>query len=181
MRVVGRWPSDVVRRAIIKAWSNKMLGGARGSVMVIVALFLPIFVLALGLVLDLGVLFVQRQQATAAADMAVLAGAREIDLDRLARGERYLLSEPAAGAAREWFFKNLRVSLGTEAGAASAIVRVYNATEANPAVDAVTGRHLRDPTVCLAGEIPARLYFLGFIVARPTLHVHADASLLLRR
>ena len=153
----------------------------RGSVIVLVVLFLPIFVLALGFVIDLGVLFVQRQQAVAAADMAVLAGAREIDLDRLARGERYLLPEAATASAREWFFSNLRASLGTEAGAASAVVRVYNATQANPASDPVTGRRLHDPTVCLAGEVPARLYFLAFITPSTTLHVHADASLLVRR
>ncbi|MHB8946881.1 MAG: pilus assembly protein TadG-related protein [Bacillota bacterium] len=152
----------------------------RGSVVVLVVLFLPVFLLTLGFVIDLGVLFVQRQQAMAAADMAVLAGAREIDLDKLARGERSLLPEAAAAVTRQWFASNLRASLGSEAESASAVVHVYNATPANPATDPVTGRRLRDPTVCLAGQVSARLYFLAFIARETTLHVHADASLLLR-
>ncbi len=152
----------------------------RGSVVVLVVLFLPVFLLTLGFVIDLGVLFVQRQQAMAAADMAVLAGAREIDLDKLARGERSLLPEAATAAARQWFTSNLRASLGSEAEAAATVIHVYNATQASPATDPVTGRRLHDPTICLAGEVPARLYFLAFIVPRTTLHVHADASLLLR-
>ncbi|HEY3316593.1 MAG TPA: pilus assembly protein TadG-related protein [Bacillota bacterium] len=168
-------------RAVAARPSATRTAATRGSVVVMIVLFLPIFLLLLGLVIDIGVLFVQRQGAYSAADMAVLAGAREIDLDRLARGERYLNPAEAESATRTYFASNLAASLGSEASEATATVRVFNPPPGSPARDPVTGRLLADPTVCLSAVVPARLYFLAFITTSAPLRIHADASLLERK
>lgn len=60
--------------------------GDAGGVLVLVALFLPAFILVAGMVLDLGFAFTVREAAQAACDLGALAGVQELDWDSLARG-----------------------------------------------------------------------------------------------
>lgn len=59
---------------------------SKGGVILLVALYLPICILAMGMVLDLGLAFVVRETAQAACDLGALAGVQELDWDQLAGG-----------------------------------------------------------------------------------------------
>ncbi|HHW27406.1 MAG TPA: hypothetical protein GXX23_08780 [Firmicutes bacterium] len=54
--------------------------------MVLVALFLPVAVLVVGLVCDLGTVFCVRKLVQAACDLGALAGVQELDWELLAEG-----------------------------------------------------------------------------------------------
>ena len=58
----------------------------RGGVLALVALFLPIAVLCVGIVVDLGTVFFVRKAVQAACDLGALAGVQELDWDLLAVG-----------------------------------------------------------------------------------------------
>lgn len=152
------------------------LRSARGSASVWFVLVLPVALLALGLVLDVGRLVVVRAHAQAAADFAGLAAVQELDLDRLGRGERWLRAGDAERVARAWVVDNLRHGLGEEVALASETrIAVINAGEEAPRRHPWTGRTLRDPTVAVETAVPVRL---RFVPGRPQVRVtvRADAS-----
>lgn len=159
----------------MKMW--RLTRGERGSIAVVVILFLPIAALIVGLVLDVGYLFVARYQAGVAADLGALAGAQDVDLERLATGERWLVEEQARRDANDWTRANLRASLPHGQGEEATVqVRVYNATAKHPLVNEVSGRILTDPTVVVSVEVPVRLHFVAFLARRVLVRVSADAS-----
>ncbi|PZN07864.1 MAG: hypothetical protein DIU69_10965 [Bacillota bacterium] len=147
-----------------------------GSVAVWFVLVLPVVLLALGLSLDVARIVVARAQAQAAADLAGLAAAQELDLERLSRGEPWLRPVEAERVARSWIADNLRLGLGEQlAGAAETRVVVVNATDDAPASHPWTGRLLREPTVAVETIVPLQL---RFVPGRPQVRiaVRADAS-----
>lgn len=79
--------------------------GQRGGVLALLALFLPIAVLVVGLVCDLGAVFCVRKIVQAACDLGALAGVQELDWDLLAEGtvviEEVAAQTAAVGVARE--------------------------------------------------------------------------------
>lgn len=147
-----------------------------GSVAVWFVLVLPVALLALGLSLDMARLVVIRAQAQAAADLAGLAAAQELDLERLSRGEPWLRPVDAERVARSWVADNLRLGLGEHlAGVAETRVAVVNAADNAPTSHPWTGRLLREPTVAVETVVPVRL---RFVPGRPQVRitVRADAS-----
>ncbi len=72
--------------ALTKRYLGRRCANERGGVMVLVTLFLPVAVLLVGLVCDLGVVFCVRKIAQAACDLGALAGVQELDWDLLAEG-----------------------------------------------------------------------------------------------
>ncbi|MGI6627495.1 MAG: pilus assembly protein TadG-related protein [Bacillota bacterium] len=60
--------------------------GERGGVIALIVLFLPVAVLSIGIVADLGLVFTARRSVQAACDLGVLAGCQELDWELLAQG-----------------------------------------------------------------------------------------------
>ena len=65
---------------------RELIEHTRGGVLALVALFLPIAVLCVGIVVDLGTVFFVRKTVQAACDLGALAGVQELDWDLLAVG-----------------------------------------------------------------------------------------------
>jgi len=57
---------------------RELIEQTRGGVLALVALFLPIAVLCVGLVMDLGTVFFVRKAVQPACDLGVLAGVQEL-------------------------------------------------------------------------------------------------------
>lgn len=107
-----------------------------GSVGPLVILLLPVLIFVISLVIDVGLLFVCKNLGATAVDMAALAAAQEIDLDRLAIGERYIKPQAAERAAQTWISDNLtalaRLAGCSSPGDVSTNVVVYNASRNAP-------------------------------------------------
>ncbi len=58
----------------------------KGGVLALVALFLPIAVVCMGMVVDLGIMFCARKAVQSACDLGALAGVQNLDWDSLAEG-----------------------------------------------------------------------------------------------
>lgn len=150
----------------------------RGAVLVWVVLSLPVLLTALGLVVEAGRAFAGKAVLAGIADTAALAGVLELDLERLAEGERRLVPEQARRWAEEVALANLDESFpGLER---TVRVEVINASAEVPARHPVTGRRLVDPTVFV--ELRVRLP-LVMPVGRAAvgLSARADASVVPRR
>ncbi len=153
-------------------------GGERGAVVVWLALSLPVFLAALGFVTEAGRLFSGKAVLAGIADAAALAGVLELDLERLADGERHLVPERARRWAEEVALSNLDESFP---GLARTVrVEVVNASPAAPAVHPVTGRRLVDPTVFVELRIRLPAVLPGGWTG-VGLAARADASVLPRR
>jgi uncharacterized membrane protein len=87
--------------------AGDLIREARGGVLALVALFLPIAVLCVGMVVDLGTVFVVRKAVQAACDLGALAGVQELDWDLLAAGTVSLREEEAEAFAKEVTADNL--------------------------------------------------------------------------
>lgn len=150
-----------------------LLNRQSGAVLVLVVAFVPVLVAALALVIETGRLFVLARRAQSAADLGALAGAQEVDLERLADGERYLDEGRARLAADRITTDNLR-DLGGVVGSSHVQVYVINVVD-GPTTHPRTGRLIRDPTVSVWVEVnvPVRLVWWAREVR---LTAHADAS-----
>ncbi len=154
----------------------------KGAVAAITVLALPVMILAAGLVIDAANVVWARAAAQSAADLAALAAVQELDLDRLARGERWLTEHLAVARAREVAVDNLsRAGEALGAGNAGIRVRVYNVRQGETVVHQDDGRPLGDPTVCVTLELRARLPFLSAVNAPVVIRAHADASVVERK
>jgi len=154
----------------------------QGSILVMTMLFLPVVVMALGIVTDLGVLLVARRTAYGVADLAALAAAQEVDLESLSGGIIALKSGAAQAAALEWARTNLASLFPSwPAGYQPQVnVRVYNATPSGPSFHNGNGRRLEYPTVCVSLQVPVSMPF--YVGPNRVLMVpaHADASVVPR-
>ncbi|HHY39472.1 MAG TPA: hypothetical protein GX507_11210 [Clostridia bacterium] len=116
-----------------------------GSVGPLVILLLPALVFVISLVVDVGLLFVCKNLGATAVDIAALAAAQEIDLDRLAVGERYIKPQEAETTARTWIGDNLttlvRLAGCSFPGDVAVSVVVYNATRDAPLTHEPFKRH----------------------------------------
>lgn len=155
-------------------------GAQRGAVAALMALALPILIIAMGLVIDVAHLFWVRSALQAAADMAVLAGAQAIDLEQLAEGQRRIIAGQAATDVRYWLRINLESHPATSRYSAGAQVEVdvYNADPAAPMRQRWTNRLLTDPTVSVRVAVSVPTFFVRALMPQVPLSVAADASLL---
>lgn len=153
--------------------------GEKGAVVAWVALSLPLLIICLSLVVDVGRWFVRKSAAVAIADMAALAGVQELDLERLAGGERYLLVDQARSRAIETAVVNLeRNSL---AGSIKGLrAEVLNASENRPLRHPVSGRVVVDPTVFVEIRLGGPRTMVPLIGAAAEVSGRADASVLPR-
>jgi Flp pilus assembly protein TadG len=158
-----------------------MPGQERGAALVMTILLLPVILLSLGLVVDVGLVFVARQRAQGAADMAALAACQELDLQSLAAGELVLDVGRARAYAAAYAMNNLAASFpGMELEEDAMVgVWVYNPTPQAPDRDRITGRELIHPTVCVVIELRVPLRLLRVSGAGVWIRVHADASVVI--
>ncbi|MBE3519147.1 MAG: Tad domain-containing protein [Firmicutes bacterium] len=130
----------------------------KGGVTLLVALYLPICILAMGMVFDLGLAFVVRQTAQAACDMGALAAVQELDWDKLAEGMVVINPAAARQQAADITFTNLaplvRKGLVTEP--------VISATVSNPSGGA-GGAGEGEPAVMVQASMTVRTFFLRWL------------------
>ncbi|MDI3299489.1 MAG: pilus assembly protein [Bacillota bacterium] len=150
--------------------------GERGAVSAWFVLALPAFLLVLALVADVGRFFVLHSLAQSAADLGALAGVQELDLERLAEGERWLLVERAEAAAYAVTDANARAVLPGDPYAIETLA--VNADAGAPRRHPWSGRWLRDPTVSVRIVVTARSFFLGG--RKVSVRVQGDASVMER-
>ena len=91
---------------------HALFGRVEGGVVVLVALFLPIAVLCVGMVVDLGAVFFARKAVQAASDLGALAGVQELDWDRLAAGQVMIREEDGEEIADGVTRQNLQNVIG---------------------------------------------------------------------
>ena len=94
------------------AGARDLTDETRGGVLALVALFLPIAVLCVGVVVDLGTVFFVRKAVQAACDLGALAGVQELDWDLLSLGTVALREGEAEAVAKEITGHNLEAVEG---------------------------------------------------------------------
>lgn len=141
----------------------------RGSVLALAAMFLPIAVLAIGLVVDLGLVFAAKKAAQAACDLGALAGVQEIDLDLLAGGEVVIKDQEARFNALTTVHSNLEPYCGWFNNADIDVI-VYNLPVRE------------EPTVRVEARISVKVHFLKWLALNPgvTCTVVSEASVVQR-
>lgn len=145
-------------------------GGENGGVLALVALFLPVAVLVVGIVVDLGLVYMARKAVQSACDLGALAGAQELDLDELANGNVIISETKAKSVGMTTAYSNM-VSLENWLKDISFEVAVYNIPEsAEPSVrvDAffrVNARFLSFLPV-FRGGVPFQLFAVASVVER---------------
>ncbi len=79
----------------------------KGGVLALVSLFLPIAVICVGIVVDLGIMFCARKAVQSACDLGALAGVQNLDWDSLADGVVLLDTAQGEGVAVQVALSNL--------------------------------------------------------------------------
>ena len=130
---------------------------------------LPLLLVVLAGVLQLGALRVSAARVRSAADLAVLVAVNDQDDAELASTGRLRLASDAATVAREYFARELEMSTSllaspAEEVAAAADVAAYPIA---PAVDARTGARYESPAVRILADVPLRTPIFGALAFRP--------------
>jgi hypothetical protein len=129
-----------------------------GSAAVTTLLMLPLLLVVLVGVLELGAVRAIAYRATAAADLATIVAVGDQDQTTLVRTGRLALAADAVDTARAYFARNLAATGPALAAtvddiAASADIASFPSV---PSIDPVTGAHYDRPTVRLIATIPVR-------------------------
>lgn len=139
---------------------------------------LPLALVLLGSVTDVGFALWAQLQLRQACDLAALAAAQDLDLERLARGERWLLTAQAERDARAYVAANL-AGRGPWAGGGYWVeVQVLNASPRASLRHPWSGRELVDPTVAVRARGRVPTLFLRLLWPAMTVSAAADASVL---
>lgn len=141
----------------------------RGTLALLTVLILPLILVVLLGVLELGAVRIVAERGRIAADLATVTAVNDQDEDELARSGSLLPARHADRVAREHFALNLVPLSGSlaatpEAIAATADIAVYPQAGA---LDERTGRTYAGPTVRLAAELPVSTPFFAALLARP--------------
>jgi Flp pilus assembly protein TadG len=123
---------------------------SRGQSAVYTILFLPILVLILAMVADIGTLQMQKVRLRSALDMAAVDAVQELDADHYARTGTIRLDAVRADAATRQFL-------------------LYNLDPLAPQLGgrAVVDRIAREAEVAVINEVPSRNPFTGVTLERP--------------
>lgn len=145
-----------------------------GSLAVLTVLLLPLLLIVLTGVLELGRVRVVAERARIAADLATVTAVNDQDDAELARTGRLRLPADVADVARSQLAANLAPLTGVlaatpEAIAAGADIAVI---ERAGAVDPRSGRSQPAPTVRVAVDLPIRTPAFATLLARPITVVH---------
>lgn len=148
--------------------------GEQGSAALIAVVLLPLLVLVLGSVLDLGMLRQGAAAARAAADLAALVAVNDQDEGALAgRGELRLAAD-AESVAREYLARNLAPLPGLGAAAWDVAVAADIATFPDGGTDPWDGSSYDSPSVRVIADVPLRTGLLRALLG-PTVVVRAHA------
>ncbi len=129
-----------------------------GTAAVTTIVMLPLLLVVLVGVLELGALRAVAYRAGAAADLATIVAVNDQDPGELVRTGTLRLAVDAAETAREYFARNLSATApALAAGAAEIAAAADIATfAAAPSVDPRTGARYDRPTVRLIATVPVR-------------------------
>lgn len=151
-----------------------------GSAAITTVALLPLLLLVLAGVLQLGALRVSAARARAAADLATLVAVNDQDEAELARSGALRLAADAEEVAREYFARELELSAPLLAASAKDIAAAADivAYPAAPAIDQRTGARYERPAVRIAADVPLRSPVFGALIFRPitTVRVLAVSS-----
>lgn len=145
----------------------------RGSVAVTTCVLLPLLLVVVVCLLQIGVLRVAAGRVRAAADLATVVAVNDQDDAELARAGRLRLSSDAEEVCRDFFARELELSaplLGAPASeiARSAEIAVFAVA---PAHDPRTGRRYEHPAVRIAARVPVRTPIFGALGLRGTTEI----------
>ncbi|MBI2325537.1 MAG: hypothetical protein HYU87_11340 [Chloroflexi bacterium] len=140
-----------------------------GAIALLTVLLLPLILVVLLGVLELGAVRIVAERGRIAADLATVTAVNDQDEGELARTGSLRPSADADRVARHHFALNLvplsrSLAATPEAIAAAADVAVYGQSGA---IDERTGRTYSGPTVRLAAELPVSTPFFAALLARP--------------
>ena len=135
-----------------------MMHDEGGTAAVTTLLVLPLLLIGLVCVLELGVLRAIAYRAGAAADLATTVAVGDQDEAELVRTGRLRLSADASEIARDYFARNLSASSAALASSATAIAASADIASfpAAPSLDPRTGARYDRPTVRLIASVPVR-------------------------
>lgn len=158
LRGKGKTKVKVKAKVKAEAEAEAKAKATKGGVSLLVALYLPICILAVGMVFDLGLAFVVRQTAQTACDMGALAAVQELDWDQLAEGIVVINTVAARQQAADVTFANLapvvRKGLITEP-----VISIAVSNPAGGAGDTGTG----EPAVMVEASMTVRTFFLRWL------------------
>jgi len=129
-----------------------------GTAAVTTLLMLPVLLVVLVGVLELGALRAVAYRVGAAADLATIVAVNDQDQGELVRTGALRLAADAASTARDYFARNLSatapaLAAGVTEIAASADIATFPSA---PSVDPRTGARYDRPTVRLIASVPVR-------------------------
>ncbi len=139
------FPGNVFRPAAMcfRAWLTtsgfdtskfkRVIKCEKGGVIALVILFLPMAVLSIGIVADLGLVFTARRLVQGACDLGALAGCQELDWDLLAKGLVYIKQNEGQATAIAITEANLRNMEGI-LQQVELKAKVYNAPNEEPRI-----------------------------------------------
>lgn len=138
----------------------------RASAAVTTVVLLPLLLIVLAGVLQLGALRVAAARVRAAADLATLVAVNDQDDAELARSGALRLAGDAEDVAREYFERELELSAALLAASPSEIAAAADiaAYPSGPALDTRTGARYERPAVRLAADVPLRTPVFGALV-----------------
>ena len=129
-----------------------------GTAALTTIVMLPLLLVVLVGVLELGALRAVAYRAGAAADLATIVAVGDQDQLELAHSGKLRLSADAVDVARDYFARNLMATapaLGASAGSIAASADIASFPTA-PSIDPRTGARYDRPTVRLIASVPVR-------------------------
>jgi Flp pilus assembly protein TadG len=151
-----------------------------GTAAVTTLVMLPLLLIVLVGVFELGAVRAVAYRAGAAADLATIVAAGDQDQSELARTGTLRLAADAADTAREYFARNLSATapaLALSAGEIAASADVASFPTA-PSFDPRTGARYDRPTVRLIASVPVRTpgFAVLFMPAVTTITIRSASS-----
>ena len=151
-----------------------------GTAALTTILMLPLLLVVLVGVLELGALRLVAFRAGAAADLATIVAVGDQDQFELVHSGKLRLAADAADVARDYFARNLSAnepSLGASAGSIAASADIASFPTA-PSFDPPTGARYDRPTVRLIASIPIRTPGFAALLmpAVTTVTIHSVSS-----
>jgi Flp pilus assembly protein TadG len=140
-----------------------------GTAALTTLIMLPLLLVVLVGVLQLGVLRAVAYRAGAAADLATIVAVGDQDQTELARTGTLRLAADAADTARDYFARNLAATAPALASSAIEIAASADIASfpAAPALDPRTGARYDRPTVRLIAAVPVRTPGFALLLMPP--------------
>ena len=146
-----------------------------GSATLLAVILLPLLVLVLGAVLDLGLLRQGAAATRAATDLAALVAVNDQDDGALAGEGELRLAADAESVAREYLARNLTPLASLGAGASDIAAAADVAVFSRGGVDPRDGTAYDRPTVRVIADVPLRTGLLRALLG-PAIVVRAHAA-----